>query len=101
MTSNGHWDIVTQLGPFLCRYIAFQIFDGNTREISMGKYPQGFHRERRWKYPYITSPFIFPKFPQGNYEEISTEMIPWNSPINLFGNLGDVDGSPAGIIHPL
>ena len=24
-------------------------------------------------------------------------MIPWNSPINLRGNLGDVDGSPAGM----
>ena len=24
-------------------------------------------------------------------------MIPWNSPINPRGNLGDVDGSPAGL----
>ena len=39
---------------------------------------------------------IFPEFPQGNYEEISAGMILWNSPINLCGNLGDVDGLPAG-----
>ena len=49
-----------------------------------------------WKYPRRKFPFISPEFPQGNYEEISPGMIPWNSPINLRGNLWDVDGSPAG-----
>ena len=32
-----------------------------------------------------------PSIPRGNYVEISTGMIPWNSPINPCGNLGDVD----------
>ena len=74
----------------------FEIFEGSTREISTWKYPQGFHRERRRKYPHRKFPFISPEFPQGNHEEISAGMIPWNSPINPRGNLGDVDGSPAG-----
>ena len=44
-----------------------------------GKFPHGkFHRERRRKYPRRKFPFI----PQGNQEEISAGMIPWNSPIN-------------------
>ena len=38
-----------------------------------------------------------PSFLQGNHEEISAGVIPWNSPINPRGNLRDVDGSPAGI----
>ena len=37
-----------------------------------------------------------PSFPQGNYEEICTGMIPWTYPINPRGNLGDVNGLPAG-----
>ena len=65
MTSNHHWDIFTQLGPFLCHYIAFLNFEGNIREISMWKYPQGFYRERRWKYPHKKFSFISPEFPQG------------------------------------
>ena len=59
-----------------------------------GKYPQGFHWERRRKYPHRKFPFISPEFPHGNHEELSAGMIPWNSPINPHGNLGDVDGSP-------
>ena len=96
MTSNHHLDISNKLGPFLCHFIAFWNFEGNMREIPTWKYPQGFHREKRRKYPHRTFPFISLKFPQGNYEEISTGMIPWNSPINPRGNLGDVDGLPAG-----
>ena len=65
------------------------------REISMWKYPQGFFRERRWKYLHRQFSFISPEFPQGNYEEISTRIIPQNSPMNPCGNLGEVDGSPA------
>ena len=51
-------------------------------EMSTWKYPQGFHRERRRKYPPRKFSFIFPSFPQGNHEEFSAGMIPWNSPIN-------------------
>ena len=67
------------------------------REISMRKYPQGFYKERRWKYPQRKFSFISHEFLEGNYEEISTGIIPWYLPINLRGNLGDVDGLPAGI----
>ena len=42
----------------------------------MWKYRQGFHRERKRKYPHRKFPFISPEFPQENYEEISTGMIP-------------------------
>ena len=63
----------------------------------MWRYPQGFHKKRRQKYPHRKLPFISPKFPQGYYEEISAEMIPWNSPINPPGNLGDMDGLPLGV----
>ena len=65
----------------------------------MWKYPQGFHRERRLKYPHRKFSFMSPEFPQGNYVEISAGMLPWNSPINLRGNLGHMDGSPAGQCH--
>ena len=34
------------------------------------------------KYPHRKFRFISPEFPQGNYEEISAGMIPWNSAIN-------------------
>ena len=71
------------------------------REISMWKYPQGFYKERRWKYSHEKFSFISPKFPSGNYEEISAGMILWNSPINLRGNLGNKDGSPAGFLQIL
>ena len=67
------------------------------REISMRKYPQGFYKERSWKYPQRKFSFISQEFLEGNYEEISTGMIPWYLPINLRGNLGDVDGLPAAI----
>ena len=43
--------------------------------------------------------FISLEFPQGNYEEISTGMIPWNSSMNPYGNLGDVDRLPAGSLR--
>ena len=66
----------------------------------MWKYPQGFHRERRRKYPHRKLPFLSPSFPQGNYGEISSGIIPWNSPKNPRGNLGDVDGLPAGLLEP-
>ena len=82
-------------GPFLCHYIVFWNFEGNLRKISRWKYPQGFHRERRWKYPHRTFPFISSTFPLGNYEEVSTGMIPWTSPTNPRGNLwnlGDAGG---------
>ena len=70
----------------------------------LGKHKANFHVEispgipweRRQKYPHRTFPFISPKYPQGNYAEISTGMIPMNSPKNPCGNLGDVDGLPAG-----
>ena len=65
----------------------------------MWKYPQGFYKERRWKYPHRKFSFVSPEFPQGNYVEISAGMVPLKSPINLRGNLGDVDGSPAGQCH--
>ena len=87
-TLNHHWDIFTQLGPFHYTYIAFWNFEGNMRETSMRKYPGGFYRERRWKYPHRKFSFISPEFPLGNYEELSTGMIPWNSPINPRGNFG-------------
>ena len=38
------------------------------------------------------SPSFLPECPQGNYEEVSTGIIP----LNWRGNLGDGDGSPAG-----
>mgnify|MGYP001804486788 CR=1 FL=1 len=44
-------------------------------EISPG-IPQG----KEWKYPHRKFPFISPEFPQGNHEEISAVMTPWNSP---------------------
>ena len=47
------------------------------------------------KYPHRKFSFISVEFLQGNYEEISTGMIPLNSPINPCGNLRDVDGLPA------
>ena len=97
---------IFSLEPFLCHYVAFWNFLGNTGEISTWKFPHGFPRERRRKYPHKKFPFISPEFLRGNYEDISTGMIPWNSPINPHGNLGDVDGSPAGCqsiwpAHPL
>ena len=57
-------------------------------EISTRNYPQGFHRERRRKYPLRKFPFISPEFPRGNYEEISTGIIPLNYPINPHGYRG-------------
>ena len=53
--------------------LQFEIFEGSTREISMWKYRQGFHRERRQKYPHRKYPSfplnfrreIMRKFPQG------------------------------------
>ena len=42
----------------------------------MWKYPQGFYKERMWKYPHRTFSFISPEFPQGNYEEIPTGWSP-------------------------
>ena len=96
--SRSHWDIFPHNRELsLVIKLHFEIFEGNTREISTWKYPQGFHRERRRKYPHRKFPFISPEFPQGNYEEISAGMIPWNSPINPCENLGDVDGLPAGM----
>ena len=35
----------------------------------------------------------FPEFPQGSYEEISADMIPWNSPIIARGKMGGMDGA--------
>ena len=81
---SHNWD------PSYVIKLHFEIFEGSTREISTRKYPQGFHRERRRKYPPRKFPFISTEFPQGNDEEISAGMIPWNSPINPRGNLGDV-----------
>ena len=95
-------DIKTSLGyPFTTGTLCMSFYDtlhfeGNMREISMWKYPRWFSREKRGKYPHRKLSFISPEFPQGNYEEISTGMIPWNSPTNPCGNLGDVDGLPAG-----
>ena len=56
---------------------------------STGKRGGNIHKEN--------SPLFPPGVPQGNQEEILAGMIPWNSPINLRGNLGNVDGSPAGL----
>ena len=66
------------------------------REISMWKYPRWFSREKKGKYPYGKFSFISPEYPQGNYGEICTGRIAWNSSINPCGNLEDVDGLPAG-----
>ena len=53
-----------------------------------GKNLRQFSREKRGKYPHRKFSFISPEFPQGNYEEISTEIIPWNCHINPCGNRG-------------
>ena len=67
---------------------------------AQGKFPRGniprdYTGKGGGKYPHTKFPFISPEFPQGNHEEISAGMMPWNSPINPRGNLGDVDVSPA------
>ena len=64
-----------------------------------------FLREARGKFPRGNIPSDYtggnihmenpPSF-SWNHEEISAGMVPWNSPINPRGNLGEVDGSPAG-----
>ena len=71
MTSNHHWDIFTQLGPFQCHCIALSNVERNMREISMRKYPQGLYKERSWKYPQRKFSFISREFLEGYYEEIS------------------------------
>ena len=65
-------DIKSSLGYFqICdpSYVIilhFEILRGNTREISTWKHPQGFHRERRRKYPHRK----FPSFPSNYHWEI-------------------------------
>ena len=61
---------------------------GNIPRDSTGKGGGNIHMEN--------SPSFPPEFPQVNYEEVSTGMIPLNSPINPRGNLGEADGSPTG-----
>ena len=61
------------------------------REIFMRKYPRWFSREKKGKYLHRNFSLISPEFLQGNYEEITTGMIPWNLPVILCGNLGDVE----------
>ena len=97
MTSNHHLDIIHNWNPAYIIKLHFEIFEGSTREISTWKYPQGFYRGRRRKYPDRKISFISPEFPRGNHEENSAGMIPLNSPIKMRGNLGDVDGSPTGM----
>ena len=63
-------------------------FEGNKSKISTWKYPRGFQRERRGRYTRRKFPLISPKFPRWTYEEFSTGMIPWNSPVNPHGNCG-------------
>ena len=71
-----------------------KIFEGSTREISMRKYPQGFLRERRQKYPHRKFRWISAGKSWGNFcKDDSLEF-----PINLCGNEGGVDGSPAGVL---
>ena len=76
MTSNHHLDIFTQLGPFLCHYIAFWNFESNTREISTCKYSQGFQRESRRKCPHRK----FPSFPPNLCREIMRKFLQGWSP---------------------
>ena len=92
MTLNHHLDIFKSATLPMSLYCILK-FWGETQ----GKHPQGFHRERRRKYPHRKFPFISPELPLGNHEEISTGMFPWNYPINPRGNLGDVDGSSAAM----
>ena len=54
-------------GPSYDIKLHFEIFEGSTREISTWKYPQGFHRERRRKYPHRKFPFIPPGKSRGNF----------------------------------
>mgnify|MGYP001801504244 CR=1 FL=1 len=75
----------------------FWNFEGYMREISKQDYPWWFSREKKGKYPRRKFSFISPEFLQRNYEEISTGMISWKSPIIPCENLGDVDGLPAGL----
>ena len=66
---------------------------------AQGKFPCGnIPRDSTGKYPHRKFPFISHEFPEGNYEEFSAGMIPRKSPLNPGGNLGDVDGSPAGTL---
>ena len=66
---------------------------------AQGKFPCGnIPRDSTGKYPHRKFPFIPHEFPEGNYEEFSAGMIPRKSPLNPDGNLGDVDGSPAGTL---
>ena len=87
MTSKHHSVISHNWDPSYVVKLHFEIFEGSKREVSAWKCPQGFHRERRREYPHKKFSFISPEFPQGNHEEISAGMIPWNSPIIRLGIL--------------
>ena len=47
--TKNHWDIFSQLEPFVWPIIALRNFQGNMRETSMRKYPWWFSREKRGK----------------------------------------------------
>ena len=76
-SSLAYFHIITGTLPMSLSFIL--IFEGSVRELSTWKYPQGFHGERRRKYPHGKLPFNSPNFRKGNHEEISAGMIPWLS----------------------
>ena len=49
-------------------------------EICMWNYPRGFHKEKRGNIHIENFPSNFPKVLQGNYMEVITGMISWDSP---------------------
>ena len=53
----------------------FEIFEGSTREISTWKYLQGFHRDRRRKYPHKKFPFISLSFLQTDNMRMSKQDV--------------------------
>ena len=70
---NQGWN---ECNPFYVFKIHFEIL----RETRGQSRRENIPRNKTWKgnekFPYIS-----PEFPQGNYQEISAGMIPWNSPL--------------------
>ena len=78
----------TTVGPFQCHYIAIWILRETRVKFPHGNIPGDSRGKGGGDILVENSPLISPKFPRWTYEEFSTGMIPWNSPVNPHGNCG-------------